>query len=60
MNWEAIGAIAELVGAGAVVLTLIYLSIQLRQNTVQVTHSAMATIAFTALLLNGGMKVDGE
>jgi hypothetical protein len=43
MNWEAIGAIAELVGAGAVVLTLIYLSIQLRQNTAQVTHSAMTT-----------------
>jgi len=43
MNWEAVGAIAELVGAAAVVLTLIYLSIQLRQNTAQVTHSAMAT-----------------
>lgn len=33
MNWEAIGAAAELAGAVAVVITLIYLSIQLRQNS---------------------------
>jgi hypothetical protein len=33
MNWDAVGAIAELLGAGAVVLTLIYLAIQLRHNT---------------------------
>lgn len=33
MNWEAIGAIGEVVGAVAVVLTLIYLSVQLRQDT---------------------------
>ena len=30
MNWEAIGAIAELVGAVAVVATLLYLSVQVR------------------------------
>ena len=33
MNWEAIGAIGELIGGAAVVATLIYLAIQLRQNT---------------------------
>ncbi|MGI9324326.1 MAG: hypothetical protein ACR2PZ_03835 [Pseudomonadales bacterium] len=33
MNWDAIEAIGEVVGAVAVVLTLIYLSVQLRQNT---------------------------
>ena len=33
MNWEAIGASGEVIGAVAVVLTLIYLSVQLRQNT---------------------------
>ena len=32
MNWDAIGAIAELVGAVAVVVTLIYLAIQIRQS----------------------------
>ena len=33
MNWEAMGAIGEIVGAIAVVTTLIVLIIQLRQNT---------------------------
>ncbi len=32
MNWDALGAIAELVGAIAVLLTLIYLAVQIRQN----------------------------
>ncbi|MEE2783639.1 MAG: hypothetical protein VYE04_09780 [Pseudomonadota bacterium] len=32
MNWEALGAIAELFGAIAVLLTLVYLTIQIRQN----------------------------
>ena len=33
MNWEAVGALAELVGAIAVVATLAFLAVQLRQNT---------------------------
>lgn len=33
MNWDAVGALAELIGAVAVIATLIYLSIQIRQNT---------------------------
>ena len=32
MNWEALGAIGELVGAAAVVLTLGYLAVQIRQS----------------------------
>ena len=32
MNWDAVGAIGEIVGALAVLLTLFYLSIQIRQN----------------------------
>jgi hypothetical protein len=40
MNWEAIGAVGEIVGALVVVLTLIYLSVQVRQNS----KLAMATI----------------
>ena len=32
MNWDAIGAIGETVGAIAVILTLAYLAIQIRQN----------------------------
>ena len=33
MNWEAIGAIGEVVGAAAVVVTLGYLAVQIRANT---------------------------
>ena len=33
MNWQAVSAIAEVVGVIAVVVSLIYLAIQIRQNT---------------------------
>ena len=33
MNWDAIGTIAEVAGAIAVVVTLLYLAIQIRQST---------------------------
>ena len=33
MNWEAIGAVGEVLGAAAVILTLFFLIVQLRQNT---------------------------
>lgn len=32
MNWDAIGAAGELLGATAVLVTLIYLAVQVRQN----------------------------
>jgi hypothetical protein len=32
MNWEAAGAIGEIIGAVAVLLTLVYLTVQVRQN----------------------------
>jgi hypothetical protein len=40
MNWDAIGAIGEVLGAVAVLITLIYLAIQIRQNTRSVAASA--------------------
>ena len=33
MNWEAIGATAEMLGALAVIISLLYLASQIRQNT---------------------------
>jgi len=33
MNWDAVGAVAELVGALGVIASLIYLAVQIRQNT---------------------------
>ena len=35
MNWEAISAIAEILGVLAVVISLIYVGFQVRQNTMQ-------------------------
>ena len=35
MNWDAIGAVGEIIGAAAVVLTLFYLSLQIRMSTRQ-------------------------
>ena len=40
MNWDAIGAIAELVGALAVVLTLAYLARQIKQNSLSMRVAA--------------------
>ena len=42
MNWEAIGAIAELLGAVGVIATLAYLARQIRQNTSTVRTAAAA------------------
>ena len=33
MNWEAVGAVGETVGSVVVLVTLVYLSLQVRQNT---------------------------
>ncbi|MGR8947692.1 MAG: hypothetical protein ACU84Q_06565, partial [Gammaproteobacteria bacterium] len=45
MNWEAAGVIAEIVGALAVVITLIYLAVQIRlareESQVQGTYSSV-------------------
>jgi len=40
MNWEAISAIGEITGALAVFVTLIYLAIQIRQNTKAIQAAA--------------------
>jgi hypothetical protein len=48
MNWQAIGTIAEVVGAAAVVVSLVYLAVQIRQNTRQVEEQGRAQ-RFSAL-----------
>ncbi len=40
MNWGAAGAIGEIVGALAVVISLVYLAIQVRQNTAAIATQA--------------------
>ena len=41
MNWDAIGAVGEILGAIAVIATLIYLAKQIRQNSQAVQISAL-------------------
>jgi hypothetical protein len=41
MNWEAAGAIGEIVGALAVLITISYLAVQIRQNTGAVRAAAL-------------------
>lgn len=41
MNWDAIGAIGELVGALAVVLTLAYLAMEVRRNRLSTESSSV-------------------
>ena len=45
MNWDAIGAIAELLGAIGVIASLIYLATQSRQNTETVRSAAVESAA---------------
>jgi uncharacterized protein with PQ loop repeat len=60
MNWEAVGAIGEIIGAIAVVVTLIYLAVQVHQNTKSVqasTYQLVAeALADTCFRLVGAMK----
>ncbi len=44
MNWEAIGAIGEIIGAGAVFITLGYIAVQVRQNTRAMKSNAYSSI----------------
>ena len=44
MNWEALGAIAEFLGAIAVLITLLYLARQIRQNRDSVESASAETV----------------
>ena len=48
MNWDAVSAIGEIVGAVAVIVTLIYLAIQIRESA-RASRSAAVTDATTAM-----------
>lgn len=45
MNWEAIGAIGEMIGAVGVIVTLGYLAYQIRQNTQQLAQNERTSMA---------------
>ena len=45
VNWDAIGAIAELVGAAAVFISIIYLAIQVRHNSTDIRSGGYQSAA---------------
>ena len=45
MNWEAIGAIGEILGAAGVIVTVGYLAFQIRQNNRHLAHEAQRSRA---------------
>ncbi len=44
MNWDAIGAVGETLGAIGVLITLAYLAVQIRQNTSAMKASALVSV----------------
>lgn len=50
MNWEAIGAVGEILGAIAVLITLGYLAVQIRHSTRAMETSALSSLRDVHLL----------
>jgi hypothetical protein len=45
MNWEAVAAIGDLIGAVGVIVTLAYLAVQIRRNTLATYANSYQTYA---------------
>ncbi len=60
MNWEAVGAIAELLGALGVIATLVYLARQISVNTSTVRASAAASLSEANTGLSALLAQDAE
>jgi hypothetical protein len=44
MNWEALGAVGEIVGAMGVIVSLLYLASQVRSNSRQLRHASAQAV----------------
>ena len=60
MNWDAIGAIAELLGAVAIVVTLIYLAAQIKYARLSSIDTNRESRVVGIRELNGLLITDGE
>lgn len=52
MNWDAIGAVAELLGAIGVIGSLVYLARQIASNSENINHNTRALVASTDISSN--------
>ena len=50
MDWNAVGALAELLGAIGVIASLVYLAIQIRQNTSTVVANTFQSVQDSSVL----------
>jgi len=55
MNWEAMGAIGEILGAVGVIVSLVYLALQIRQNSNVVRSATRQAISTTQVEL--GLRI---
>ncbi len=60
MNWDAVGAIGEILGAAGVVVTLVYLARQVRLNTTATRLSTSHSISAAARDWNRPLLLDPE
>lgn len=60
MNWDAIGAAAELLGAAAVFASLIYLAVQTRQNTQALRSAAFHQVRASFSEVSLALSKDSE
>jgi hypothetical protein len=60
LNWEAIGAIGEVVGGVAVIATLLYLAVQIRQNAQSVRNAASLSVNEGLAEINRRVSNDPE
>ncbi len=64
MNWDAIGAIGEILGALGVLVTLVYLATQIRENTRSLQavslQSVLALIESASLTPYNGPAFSGQ
>ena len=61
MNWEAIGVVAEMISAAAVVISLVYLAVQLRHTARQTTaDNLQATVERWVGALTSAMRSEED
>ena len=60
MNWEAIGAVGEILGALAVLLSLLYLAVQIRQNTASIKSSTFQNAISSISQVSLGIATDDD
>ncbi len=60
MNWDALGAVAESVGAVGVIATLVYLALQIRHNTAAVKAATYDSVVAQFRDWNAPFREDPE